>query len=860
MRLWLRDVLNRDRLDDELDEELKDHIERETENNIARGVAPDEARRTALRAFGQLQHTRESVRGEWLGLVFESILRDVHFALRMLLRNPTFTVIATATLAIGIGANTAIFSLVYATLLRPLPYGNERLVGFTSNQSLPDVHDIGLASRTMEHLGVYAEMPFEMQEEGKPVEVKGAIVGGDVFTALHVNPVLGRTFATQENEAHTPVAVISHKFWLSKLSSDPKVLGRKLTLSGTIYDIVGVMPEGFVLPRSQSDVWVPFSVGYPEAVDARGAHFTFGLGALRPGVTLEQARAELKTIGAELARLHPEEARTFNVVPLRDRIVGPVRTPLLIVFAAVSMVLLIACVNFSNLLLSRMAARQRELQARLALGASRMRIVRQIMTESLVIAVIGAVTGLAVAVAVLRLLLKLKPEDVRGLSTQAFSPATFAFALGLALVCGVVFGIAPAAQFLKSNATFRERPKTSTIRQTRRALLVGVECALAVVLLSGAGLLIRSFWKLVNVEPGLNPRGLLTMRLNLPASRYKTIPTQVEFFQRLDRELQSVADVESAGEISELPLAGTHMEHNFVIKGRPEIPQGEEPELSAHEASPRYFATMQIPLLAGRTFDENDTPEAQPVGVISRSMAEQYFKGENPIGQQVAWARAPKKVWITIVGVVGDVRHDGLDDFALPALYTPLAQKQMAWKRFASIVVRTRADDPMLASSAVQAAILRADPQLPVTFVEPMTTVIAESLAERRFTLVLLSAFAAVALVLAIIGVYGVISYLVEQRTHEIGVRMALGAQRPRVVAMVMSEGLSFAAMGVLLGALSGLWLLRLGRSMLYGVTATDPLALGTAVVTLLAVAAIACFFPAKRASGIDPARALRTE
>jgi putative ABC transport system permease protein len=860
VRLWLRDLLQRDRLDQELDDELKDHLDRDTERNIAQGMAPDEARRAALRAFGQLQRTRESVRSEWLGQLFESILRDVHFACRLLLRNPTFAVIATATLAIGIGANTAIFSLVYATLLRPLPYGNHRLIAFTTNQSLPDVSDIGRASKTMEHLGAYADMPFEIEEQGKPVEVKGAVVGGDVFSALNVNPSIGRTFGTNEGEARTPVAVVSHNFWISRFNSDPQVLGRKLTLSGTIYNVIGVMPENFVLPRSQSDVWLPVEVGYPEAVDARGAHFTFGIGVLRPGVTLEQARAELKTVGAELARLHPDEARSYNVAPLRDRLVGAVRTPLLVLFAAVSIVLLIACVNFSNLLLSRMAARQRELQARLALGASRGRIVRQIMTESLVIATIGALAGLTVAIIVLRLLLTMKPEDVRGLSTDAFSPATFAFALALAVVCGVVFGIAPAVQFLKTKASFREAPRTSTVRQARRSILVGVECALAVVLLCGAGLLIRSFWKLVSVEPGFNPRGLLTMRINLPVGRYQKIPSQVEFFKKLDRELQSVPEVESAGEVSELPLIGMHMEHNFVIKGRPDIPEGQEPELSAHEASPHYLATMQIPLLAGRTFDDNDTPESQPVAIITRSMAEQYFKGENPLGQQVAWARAPHKVWITIVGVVGDVRHDGLDYYALPALYTPLTQKQMAWKRFASIVVRTRAEDPMLASNAVQAAVMRADAQLPVTFVEPMTTVIAESLAERRFTLVLLSAFAAVALLLALIGVYGVISYLVEQRTHEIGVRMALGAQRSRVIVMVMSQGLSFAAIGVLVGALSGLWLLRLGRSMLFGVTATDPLAFGGAVVMLLLVAAIACFFPAKRASGIDPVQALRTE
>lgn len=859
-RLWLHDLANRTRLDQELEQELNDHIERDIANNIAHGMSAEEARRTALLTFGQVQHTREQCRSERHGQFLESILQDVHFAFRMLRRNGMFTAIAVATLAIGIGANTAIFSLVYSTLLRPLPYANSRLVAFASNQSWPDAQDIGRASHTLENVGVYADWPFEMQEHAKPVEVKGAMVAGDVFAALDVHPATGRIFGAKENDARTPVAVISHSFWVGHLNSDSQVLARKLTLSGTVYDIVGVMPEGFVFPRSEAQVWVPLDVAYPEAVDARGAHFSFGIAGLRPGVTLAQARLELKTIGAELARLHPEEARTFNVVPLRDWIAGPVRTPLLVLFAAVSMVLLIACVNFSSLLLSRMAARQRELQVRLALGAGCIRIVRQIMTESLVIATIGAIAGLGLAFAVLRLLLDLKPEDVRGVSTQAFSPATFAFALVLASICGIVFGAAPALQFLRMNASLRELPRTSVIRRTRRSALVVAECAMALLLLSGAGLLLRSFWKLVNVEPGFNPRALLTMRVNLPPSRYKEIPAQLEFFKRLDRQLQQVSGLESAAETSELPLAGMHMEHNLVIKGKPELPVGQEPEISAHEASPSYFATMQIPVLAGRAFDESDTSTSQPVALITRSMADQYFKGENPIGQQVMWARDPHKVWMTIVGVVGDIRHDGLDNDTLPALYTPITQKRMAWKRFASIVVRTHAQDPTLAADAVQAAVNRADAQLPVTFVEPMTTVIAESLAQRRFTLVLLSAFAAIALMLAVIGVYGVISYLVEQRTREIGVRMALGAQRSTVVAMVMSEGLAMTVIGVVLGALSGLWLLHSARSLLYGVTTTDPLALCLAAIVLVVIAGIACFFPAKRAASIDPVRALRVD
>ncbi|HEX6880051.1 MAG TPA: ABC transporter permease, partial [Terriglobales bacterium] len=353
--LWIRDIFNQNRLDGELEDELADHLARETEQNIAMGMSRDEARQRALRAFGQVQDMREECRRQRHGQLLDSVLQDVRFALRMLRRNRAFTIVAVATLAIGIGANTAIFSLVYATLLRPLPYGNTRLLAFTSNQSLPDVMDIGRMSRTMEHLGVYADWPFEMREQTKPIEVKGAIVGGDVFPALAIQPVMGRYFGLAENDARTPVAVVSYGYWRAHLGGDPQPIGRKITLSGTAYEVIGVMPETFRFPRGQSQVWVPFTVAYPEAVEARGAHFLFGIGALRSSATLAQARAELANVGSELARQHPEEARTFNVIPLRGRIVGSLRTPLLILYGAVSMVLLIACVNFSSLLLSRTA-------------------------------------------------------------------------------------------------------------------------------------------------------------------------------------------------------------------------------------------------------------------------------------------------------------------------------------------------------------------------------------------------------------------------------------------------------------------------------------------------------------------------
>jgi putative ABC transport system permease protein len=383
---------------------------------------------------------------------------------------------------------------------------------------------------------------------------------------------------------------------------------------------------------------------------------------------------------------------------------------------------------------------------------------------------------------------------------------------------------------------------------------------MALVLLTGSGLLIRSFWKLLNVDPGFNAQQLLTARLTLPAKKYNDIPSQLDFLRKLDRELSTLPGVESAGIVSELPMTGSHMEHNLLIKGRPEPPKGQEPEISAHEASPNYFSTMQIPLLSGRVFTDQDTANSQTVGIISQRMAQQYWPNESPIGQQVRWARTNQEQWITIVGVVGDVRHDGLDEDVYPAIYTPLSQKQMAWKRFNSVVIRTRTADPMASANPVQEAVWKTDPQLPITFVQPMEAVMSESVAERRFNMVLLSLFAGLALILAVVGLYGITSYLVTQRTQEIGIRMALGAQRGAVLRLFISEGLGLSIMGALIGAAGAFWALRLAQGMLFQVGSSDPVAFLSASALLILVAAAASYIPARRAASIDPMRALRLE
>lgn len=857
----LRQLFRRNLVERELEEELQYHLERETQLNIDNGMPAAAARRQALLSFGGLDQAKEACRDQRPTRWIESFFQDVRYGLRTLRKNPSFAVVAVLTLALGIGANTAIFSLVYATLMKPLPYAApDQLITFRGNQSVPDVLDIGGESRTLAHLGVFADWAVDMLDRSRPEQVISGITAAEVFPALGVSPQLGRYLSREDSDARRPVVVISDGFWHRYFAADANVLGRKLTLSGAVYTIIGVMPKGFAFPRGESELWMPFTVGYPEAVNARGAHFTFALGRLRPGVTLAQAQSDLDGIGAELGRRYPEEARTFTVMPLRDRMVAGVRTPLLVLFGAVSLVLLIACVNFSSLLISRTAARHREFQVRMSLGASRWRVLRQIVTESVVLALFGAAGGLLIAVLGTQLLLHMKPKDVTGITSSVLSGTTLLFCIAVAVISGAAFGLAPALQLFSASASFRSSGQTYSTRTRLRSFMVVAECAMALVLLAGSGLLIRSFWKLLSVDPGFNPKQVLTARLTLPAAKYKEIATQTEFLTRLDRELHNVPGVVSAGIVSELPMSGSHMEHNLLIKGRPEPPKGREPEISAHEASPDYFATMQIPLLSGRAFTEQDSATSEPVAIISQQMARQYWPEESPLGAQVRWARSDEVKWLTIVGVVGDVRHDGLDDEAYPAVYVPFTQKQMAWKRFNSVVVRTRAAEPTSSADAVQQAVWKIDPQLPITFLEPMETVMSESVAARRFNMVLLSIFAGLALVLAVIGIYGITSYLVTQRTQEIGIRMALGAQPRGVLRMFISEGLALSAGGALIGAAGAFWALRLAQGMLFQVGSSDPVAFCAAAATLIIVAGVACYVPARRAARVDPMRALRLD
>lgn len=855
-RVWF--FLNSRSRDREVREEMEQHIALKIEASVAAGGDPEDAKYAALRQFGNPTLQREQAHEAWGFGWLETLLQDIRYGLRILYRNPGFTLATVITLALGIGLNTAVFSIVDAVLLKPLPYPErDRLVAFRGSQSLPDVIDIAEQSRSLSSVAAYADWPLDLVGNSEPERVDGAMIGGDMFSALGTPPAIGRIFGEAEDRRMEPVVVSSYAFWKTHLGGDRTAIGRPLQLSGKDYTLIGVMPPEFQLPKSKSQLWIPFRVAYPEAVDARGAHFMFALGQLGSGYTMAQAQSELDQIGAALGKLHPEEARTFTLVALRDRVVGSVKTPLLVLFGAAGLVLLIACSNFASLLMARTVARAQEMKIRSAIGAGQPRLVRQLLTECVLIAMLGAGLGILVAVLGLHFLLSMKPDEVAAFQRITIDRAALGFAIISATITGLIFGLPPAFAFLRSS---RVAESSRVVGRTGvRKTLVIAQVGLSLILLASAGLLIRSFWRLQSVPLGFEPEGVLSLRMTLPAARYAAIATQEQFLVRLDNELNSMPEVESAGIVTELPLGGSRMMHNMIVRDLPPVPEGQEPEIYAHEVSRDYFATMRIQMLAGRGFTLQDGPKAPPVGVVNQAFAQRFFPTQNVIGKEVRWARANDLPWITIVGVVRDVRAEALDESQEPTIYTPFIQKVMPWKRSQVVVVRGRGGSPV-DPNAIRNAIWKLDNRLPITDVLPLRDVISESVKERRFNMILLTIFAGLAFTLASIGVYGVVAYLVSQRTREIGVRVALGAQRVDILWLVLRQGLQLLFMGAVLGLCGALLSSSLLRDMVYGIGVTDGATFFFVVVALIFIGVLATYIPARRASRLDPMTALRVE
>ena len=799
--------------------------------------------------------------------MLSGVFNDLRHALRALLASPGFTVPAILTLALGIGANSAIFSVVDAVLLRPLPYAEpDRLVSLRSNQSAPDLADVAAASRAFATSGgeVLTQMAYTAAAE--PVQFQVGQVTGGFFATLGVGARRGRYIGADDDVAGAPaVVVLGHALWRDQFGADERIIGRTIPLAGGVYTVIGVMPSGFSSPRTSAQAWTPLHVSNPVAANERGVHFLQAYARLAPGYTLDHAGAEMQVIDRQLAAQYPGENknRATLLIPLKQRVVGDSRAALLVLFAAVSLVLLIACANFANLLLARAATRSRELLVRAALGARRTRLMRQMLTESVLVALAGGALGALVAWGGTRLLLALRPGSLPRLAEIGVDRPVLAFTLALALLTGLVFGLLPAWAATRGGreTALRESARGATAgraQQRLRSAFVVAQLALALVLLVGAGLLVRTFWNLREVDPGFVPDHLLTLRVELPEARYPDLASQTRFRNAALASIDTLPGVRSAI-VSEVPLGGESLNHDFLIDGWAPVAPGDEPSLETRSVLGDYFGVMRLPLQAGRTFAPADLVERAPlVGVANAAMVAKYFQGQDPLGQRVRWARNPLVEWITIVGVAGDVKHFGLDLPEQPALYTPFTQAP-PWKRWMTFVVRTQSE-PAAMAQAVKQQVWKVDSLLPVTRVRAMDDVAAESFAPRRFNMLLLTLFAALAAVLAAVGVYGVIAYAVARRTSEIGIRMAVGARLADVVGMVLRAGLGLALIGIAAGLAGAVALTRLMSGMLFAVGPTDALTLSTVSLALLVIALVACWLPARRAARIDPVEALRHE
>jgi len=876
----------------EIVEELSQHLEDEYERALSCGTPEEEARQQVLEQLNapdlsgrELKHVERRGSEDPIALgterkinIFADLQQDLRYGLRTLAKNPAFTSIAIVALALGIGANSAIFSVVNAVLLRPLPFKNpEQLVmlwenathlGFPKNTPSP-ANFLDWQSQASAFTGMAAmvERSFNLTGVGEPERLDGRRVSANLFELLGVPAVLGRTFAPDDDRPGTHVVLLSYSLWQRRFGSDPSVIGRALALNGESYTVIGIMPRFVQLPgfaNRNDQLWVPIAFP-PEEAAQRGNHFLEVIARLKPGITLKPAQAEMDTIAARLAQQYPDYNTRIGtvVVPLQEEVVGDIKPALLILLGAVGFVLLIACANVANLLLARAAVRQKEIALRLALGASRSRLTRQFLTESVLLAMFGAGLGLLLAVGGIRMLKTFIPATIAQVQTINIDARVLIFTAFIAVVTGIAFGLAPALQasHLNLNDTLKEggRDAGGGSKGNRlRGLLVIGEVAVSFVLLIGAGLLINSFFHLRNLQPGFRADHLLTMKVDLSEVKYPDRDRRAVFFDEVIRRVRALPGVQSAAVAGNLPLTYNGDSMNISVEGVPDPPPDQRSDVIFRAIGPGYVGTMGIPIIRGRDFTDQDKADSKDVVVISEKTAQHFWPGQDPIGRRLKPGSSTSKTpWREVIGIVKDVRQN--DFIAAPKMQMYFTYRQLKDLAPNALVVRTSIE-PLSLAASVRDAIWSVDKDQTVADIDTMEHIVAEAVARQRFSMLLLGLFATLALLLASVGIYGVMSYSVAQRTHEIGIRIALGATRGDVLQMTIKQGLKLVGSGMILGLAAAFLLTRVLQTLLFGISATDPVTFFGISLVLLAVAILASYIPALRATNVDPLVALRAQ
>jgi putative ABC transport system permease protein len=860
----------------ELREEMNFHLSLDTmDQSVGPHSSVSDAPYTARRRFGNVTRYSEETR-EMSGLGFFDMLRqDARFAFRTFGQSKGFTTVAVTTIALGIGATAAIFSVVDALILKPLPYpeadrvvmvwmDNHRLALKEDVHSYPNLMDLKAQNRSLSHLNAYREGGYNLTGSGEPQRVAAGIVSAEVFSALSARPIIGQLF-TAENEktGNDGVVVIGEGLWKTNFGGNASILGKSIELNGRTRTVVGVLPARFGFPSERTQLWVPLVVS-EGARTARNSFSLWAVGKLKPGVSLEQARSDLGGIAKRLAEQYPTN-RDYGVTvtPLPEQVVGPtLRTTLWVILGAVAAVLLIACANVANLLLSRAAVREREVTVRMALGASNRRLVRQLLTESILLSALGGFAGIALAFGALRILPRFAPSDLPRLSTIHVNGTVLLVTSVVTVLTGLLFGLVPAVQSSRTRLSenLREGGRSGTASRSGQRLrrgIVAAQLALVVVLLTSAGLLLRTWVTLQQVELGFSTKNLLTMTLQVPAAKYPQQAQVVAFYETLLERVRSIPGVESAGTIETMMLSATPNSTTITAEGREARP--DDKEMTFDGISVDYFKTIGARLVAGRNFTASDRNGTMPVAIVNEQAVKNYFPN-GAVGKRFRYGTGrsdtTENPWVTVVGVVKDMRRTGVDKAVRDEAFLPLAQGASSRQL---LIIRTQRD-PLSFVSQVRRVVREIDPAQPIANAQTMEQMLSGLVAQRRFSMTLVGVFAALALTLALIGAYGVTSYLVSQRTREIGIRMALGADPRRVSRLVVRDGMRVAGLGVIVGLLIALFATRLASGLLYGVSPRDPLTLTAVVFTLLVVSALANYLPARRAARVDPLTALRQD